>query len=74
MTPYYRALTQMTGGSETNMEAAYGIFRNQTDPERRNHIVALHEEMVDTFPKFTSYGSIRDTLKANLQQLKEAWE
>jgi hypothetical protein len=71
--PYYRALLEVIGERETDMEAAFQILREQSEPARRKHLIALHEEFISTFPKFSVYGAKRDALSQNLEKLRDAW-
>lgn len=82
--PYYKMVYHLVHGlidkdvlnnkNLVTMDRAYEMFSNQKDPERRKHILALHEELVETFPKYVNYSSRRDTIKENLQKLKKHWK
>ncbi len=82
--PYYQMLSVLVYGKIRDDDSkdkhlvlkdqAYEVFSNQTNPERRKHILALHEEFVKAGSKFTAYGRVRDAVKDNLQKLKKTWE
>lgn len=70
---YYQALRQLTQGGEVDMESLYRVFVQEENPARRGQVVAIHREMVETFPRFTPYRRKRDQAEANLGRLREAW-
>jgi hypothetical protein len=71
--PYYKILLEAFGERETDMDAAFEIFRGQADPARRKHLIALHEEFIGE-TNFTVYTAKRDAAKANLEKLRDAWK
>jgi class 3 adenylate cyclase len=71
--PYYHALSELVSGGEVEMGPLLETFLAQDGPQRRDQILALHREFVETFPRFTAYGRKRDQAQANLERLLQAW-
>lgn len=71
---YYLAVHNLVEDGEDDMKAAYEVFRAQTDPARRKHILALHEEIVSTYPKFTVSRNKREAIQSNLEKLTATWK
>ena len=71
--PYYDHLANLLNGSNSGLEKDFSFFKELTDPARQKHIIALHREIIDTFPRYTSFGNVRDKRKKHLQKLENEW-
>lgn len=71
--PYYLGLAGLVSGREVDMPALFEVLAAQEDPLRRDQIVALHTEFVESYPRFTAYRGRRDQAEENLNRLREAW-
>ncbi|MCK4790130.1 MAG: hypothetical protein KAV87_40705, partial [Desulfobacteraceae bacterium] len=71
--PYFDHLRNLVYGRNTDLEKDFTTFRKQSDPARRQQLLALHREIIETYPRFTSFGIVKDTLKVNLAKLEKEW-
>ncbi len=71
--PYYGHLANLVNGRNSGLEKDFAFFLEERDPKRREHILSLHREIIDTFPRYTSYSSVRDKRKKHMQELENKW-
>lgn len=69
--PYAISLNNLIQGKE--LDNCLEVFANQKDASRRKHIIALHQEVIDKYPRFFNYGNIRDSIKSNKEILLSKW-
>jgi class 3 adenylate cyclase len=70
--PYIKQLMLLVHGSDIDEKQLASFSRIEGD-EKRNQIIAVHQEIIDTFPKFTAYGNKKKKLSANIKLLKKQW-
>ncbi len=71
--PYFSALHDLVRYQECDIDAVYAVLQQESDEGRRRRIVALHEEIVSTYPKFTVFGAKRDAVADSLRKLTRTW-
>jgi len=69
---YYLALFHITEGKQ--LEDSFKVFDKVSDPQKRLHILMIHKELVDTYPRFFNYGNIKDAIEENRQKLMFDWK
>jgi len=70
--PYMISLSNLIRGKE--LDNGLKVFLTEKDEGRRQHILSLHQEVVDKYPRFFNYGDIRDNIKKNKALLVSNWK
>ncbi len=69
---YYLALYNLVQGKE--VDTSFKVIASIDDPEMQQHVLRLHKELVDTYPRFFMYENIKDAIEKNRQKLIADWK
>jgi len=69
---YYTALKNLVEGKQ--LEEAMQVFASETNQKRREHILALHQEVADKYPRFFMAENTKNEILENKQKLAASWQ
>ncbi len=68
---FYLALYNLIQGKE--LDESFRHIAEISDPDKQQHILKLHKELVDSYPRFFMYENVKEAIEENRNKLIKNW-